>query len=441
MGPYMGADSDPIPGVSFFDVPLGLPQDPAVHAALERISARVGEGISLDEVLDFVWGETAQVLPHDRIGLAFVEEDGARVACRWFRADYEAVAVGAGYSEGLAGSSLQKVLETGRARIIHDLQAYIERKPDSPSTAALLKEGVRSNLTLPLKVGERPVGFLFFSSRRPWAFTEPHARILLAVRDRIAQAVEKAWLIKRLSESKEAYFSMLGFIAHELKGPLASISARAESYVGGYAGPVDPKAEESLRGIVKIAGYMNGMVRDYLDLTRLETGEMRFVPKPGVRFVKETLQYAVESAMFWAQQRKSKVVLDVPKQEILLEADPDLLRILMANLVDNAVKYGFDNIEVRVSARVEGGSLVATVRNPGVGFSEEQAAQLFKRFSRLKQRGTEDRKGTGLGLYLCWYIAQKHGGRLSAASQPGQWAEFTLKLPNARLENGADLVE
>ena len=103
----------------------------------------------------------------------------------------------------------------------------------------------------------------------------------------------------------------------------------------------------------------------------------------------------------------------------------------MVNLLDNAVKYGSEHGEIRAAARVSNGRLVVTVRNAGVGFTREQGEKLFKRFVRLKQKGTEDRRGSGLGLYLCWYIVQLHGGSLAADSEPGQWAQFTLTLPGA----------
>lgn len=109
--------------------------------------------------------------------------------------------------------------------------------------------------------------------------------------------------------------------------------------------------------------------------------------------------------------------------------DMDLLRIVAVNLIDNGVKYGFDNITVQVNVAVEDGDVVMSVKNPGVGFTKEQARKLFQRFSRLKQKGTEDRRGTGLGLYLTWWIVQKHGGRISADSEPGKWAQFTVRLP------------
>jgi signal transduction histidine kinase len=112
-----------------------------------------------------------------------------------------------------------------------------------------------------------------------------------------------------------------------------------------------------------------------------------------------------------------------------LTGDLYLLRIVVVNLLDNAIKYGDENIEVQVKLAEEGGKLVFSVRNKGVGFDKEQAKKLFRRFSRLKQKGTEDRRGTGLGLYLTWWIVQKHGGRIEADSEPGQWAEFRVYLP------------
>lgn len=425
---------DPVPGVRYIDLsPEEGDLSAPARAALGRILEDVGAGRTIEETMSFVWKEAAALLPCDRMGLAFLDEDGTRVVSRWERAEYPLVALRIGYSAGLAGSSLAPILETGRARVIEDLEDYLRRRPESVSTKLLLREGVRSNLTLPLKVGERAVGFLFLSSRRPGVFDESHARLLLAVRNRLSQAVEKAWLLKCLSEAKEAYFSMLGFIAHEMKSPLAAIVARAETYLGGYLGPVDPKAGETLGSIVRVAGYMSNMVRDYLDLTRLENGELRYEPKEGQR-LSELLDFALESTAIWAAQRGSSVRVEGPAGETVLRGDPELLRILFLNLVDNAVKYGFDGAEVVVRVSVEGGRATVAVRNPGVGFTEEQAAKLFKRFSRLRQKGVEDRKGSGLGLYLCWWICQKHGGTLSASSEPGKWAEFSARLPFATLE-------
>jgi signal transduction histidine kinase len=152
-----------------------------------------------------------------------------------------------------------------------------------------------------------------------------------------------------------------------------------------------------------------------------------------VRFREEIVQFALETVAPHAERRGSRITLDLPAAEIVLRADPELLRVVCVNLLDNAVKYGFDAIEVKVTARVEEGRLVFSVRNAGIGFGVEQGQKLFQRFSRLRQKGTEDRRGTGLGLYIAWWIAEKHGGKLTARSEPGEWAEFTLILPGAKV--------
>lgn len=93
------------------------------------------------------------------------------------------------------------------------------------------------------------------------------------------------------------------------------------------------------------------------------------------------------------------------------------------------MKYGEENGEINIHYQTDNQKLTFKIRNTGVGFTPEQASQLFKRFSRLHQKGLEDRKGTGLGLYLTWWIIQKHRGHISALSEPGKWAEFYVELP------------
>ncbi|MFA6093608.1 MAG: GAF domain-containing sensor histidine kinase [Elusimicrobiota bacterium] len=418
------------PVVRYFDLPIE-DCETEIKSMLDRLASDVGAGRSLDDVLDFIWKQTASLLPRDRMGVAFIDDDGQRVVTRWGHAEYPDVLLKEGYSAGLARSSLARVLETGQARIIGDLEEYLRHSPGSESTRLLVNEGVRCSLTLPLKVADRAVGFIFLSSKKAHAFDEKHARLLLAVNKRMAQAVEKAWLIKSLSDKQEAYFSMLGFIAHELKSPLASIVARAQSYLGGYLGAPHAPAVETLSAVVRITGYMSDMVHDYLDLTRLESQEMRFSPRDGVRFKEDVLRSALELNGLWAGERNATIRVEAGEGDILLRADVELLRIVASNLINNAIKYGRMGGEVLVSARCDGDRLIFSVRNEGVGFTEEQSKNLFKRFSRLRQKGLEDRKGSGLGLYICWFAVQKHGGTVTAKSSPGEWAEFTVELPGA----------
>jgi signal transduction histidine kinase len=402
---------------------------PEITAALDTLRDSIGDSLELDGVMERVWEISKSVLPHDRVGLSFIDADGERVKAHYYKADYTDISLGDGYSDGLAGSSLQAIVEQKKARLIHDLEEYAKVNPQSASTRLLLAEGVRSNLTLPLNVEGREIGFLFFSSRRPNAFTEVHARVLLDVSRIISQTVEKVWRIRQLQERTNDYLSVLGFVSHEIKSPLASLITVGKTYLKGYMGDVDPTAEKTMGKMVRTAGYLVNMVNNYLDLSRLESGEMKFEPKEGVAFMDDVVSFAVDTVTARAEERGSRVDIRAEVDGIELFGDMDLLRIVAVNLLDNGVKYGFDNSTVQARVAIEDGQLVFSVRNPGVGFTKEQARKLFQRFSRLKQKGTEDRRGTGLGLYLTWWIVQKHGGRITADSEPGEWAEFTVRLP------------
>lgn len=415
-------------GVLFFP-PRGSGEPaPGEREALEAAARAAEAGRTLDEILERFWEATSGLLPRDRVSLAFLEEDGARLTTRYCKAAYEPLALDDGYSAGLAGSTLAALLERRQGRLIPDLEAYLAARPRSGSSRLLLKEGVASSLALPLLVGERPVGVLFLSSRTPRAFTAAQGRLLHELTLRLAPALEKAWIIRRLEQARANFHATLGFVSHELKSPLAGLISRGSAYLEGYLGPVDPRAGETVGAMVRGARHMLDMVHNYLDLSRLESGELALKLQDDVR-LSELLSAVVDLTAANAEQRGSKVALKLPDLEILLRADPELLQTALLNLVDNGLKYGREGTEVSVEAAVEEDHLVLTVENEGVGFTPEQAARLFRRFSRLRQPGTEGIRGSGLGLYLAWWVAQKHGGTIEAASEPGRWARFSVRIP------------
>jgi len=110
-------------------------------------------------------------------------------------------------------------------------------------------------------------------------------------------------------------------------------------------------------------------------------------------------------------------------------ADRSLLRIVYDNLLANAVKYGRPGGRIMLGARPGEKEVELWVQNEGEGIPADRIPQLFGKFSRLEEHKRQGTKGTGLGLYICRQIAQKHGGRIWAESEPGQWARFTIALP------------
>ena len=361
------------------------PPDPAIIAkgvsvgervTLDEVNRKVAAEESLESIIDFLFETTRTICRCDRIGLAFVEEDGQRLVSYYDVASYEPLLLDKGYTEDVAGSTLKKVIEKGVPRIIDDLEAYMH----------------------------------------------------LAIAERLSQAVEKVWRIKQLTDANNSYTETIGFVSHELKSPLAAIVMSGKVLTDDLLGKMEPKQHDMVGKMVRQAEMLLGLIREYLDLSRLEGGKMELHLEKGVDFREKIVEPTIESLAPQIEERKSKVELDVPKG-LAIGCDPGLLSIVVMNLVGNAVKYGNEGGTVKVKAAEGEGLLHVSVWNEGAGFTEEQKRALFKKFSRIKDPEPSKRKGTGLGLYTTWRLINMHGGKIWADSEKGKWADIAFRIP------------
>jgi diguanylate cyclase (GGDEF)-like protein len=171
--------------------------------ALVRLGESVNTGLLLGEVLDQIFESFRSIVPYDRIGCSMLEDEGCTVRAVWARSDVPAPKLRVGYAAPLAGSSLARIIETGRPRILNDLEQYLLDHPDSESTRLVVSDGVRSSLTCPLVALGKRVGFVFFSSNRPNAYSERHVELLMKVAGQISLVIEKSRLYAELLNTKE----------------------------------------------------------------------------------------------------------------------------------------------------------------------------------------------------------------------------------------------
>jgi transcriptional regulator with GAF, ATPase, and Fis domain len=130
----------------------------------------------------------------DRIAVGLLDEVGQSLRLAALRSDGDP-ALKVGYSDPIAGSTLEALLTNGRPRIINDLPSYLSNKPSSRSTRLMVREGMRANLSVPLLVAGRPFGFLFLSSRSVGAYCEAHAQLLARLAGPVAASLAKARLL------------------------------------------------------------------------------------------------------------------------------------------------------------------------------------------------------------------------------------------------------
>ncbi len=170
---------------------------------------------------------------------------------------------------------------------------------------------------------------------------------------------------QELQTTNRNYMEMLGFVAHELKNPLASATLSLYTVKDGYLGDMNPAQQRSLESVATSLDYFGEMIRNYLDLSRLEKGELR-INKTRVST--------------WAQPSSpghGRVGAGVPGNEdgggeshagyLELNADRDLLRVVYDNLLSNAVKYGREGGQVTLEASNSGGELQLSVIQRGCG--------------------------------------------------------------------------
>jgi len=403
---------------------------------LRTVNQKIAARPSLRAIVDYLFENTQALIPCDRIGLAFVDERGERVTSYYNRANYEPLYIDKDYSEALRQTSLSEVLRTGQPRIIGNLELYLEARPRSRSTRRLVQEGVRCNLTCPLSVEGRVVGFIFRSSRRTYTYRPRHIELQMAISERLSQAVEKAWRIEQLEEVNHAYTQMLAFVSHELKSPVASMVTDAELMSQGYLGDLTDVQLTKLDGMARKGRYLLGLVNEYLDLARVESGELTLDPTSHVNVNDQVIAEALELVAPHIEAHRVQLVTELPHAPLPeICCDATLLRIVLVNLLDNAVKYGNEDGTIRLKAEVtparqdSPAKLKISVWNLGPGFSQAEKNKLFRRFSRLDDPALKTRRGTGVGLYNAWRIIQLHKGRISANSKHGEWAEFSFEIP------------
>ena len=170
-----------------------------VYEILEQIQL----GKTLDEVFENIYAGLQDIVPHNRLGIALIDESsGNLVQCKT-KSNRE-ILLDNGFSAKIAGSSLERILNSGDARIIDDFKEILARRPTN-WTRLMVEEGMRSNLTLPLKVQGKPIGVVFFTSEKPRAFSEAHIGRLKPIAGQLSILIEKGDWTDKLAESNKRY--------------------------------------------------------------------------------------------------------------------------------------------------------------------------------------------------------------------------------------------
>ncbi|GGB49790.1 hypothetical protein GCM10011316_22380 [Roseibium aquae] len=164
----------------------------------QELSLEIGSELFAENVLERIYQTFHKLIPYDRIGCALLEDNGGKLRAFWAKADYRDLRISKNYSARMAGSSLEKILQTGQPRILNDLEAHLAQNPHSKATRIVVAEGINSSLTCPLIANGKPLGFLFFSSREKNTYRDLHHETFLQIAGQVSVIIEKSLLYQQL---------------------------------------------------------------------------------------------------------------------------------------------------------------------------------------------------------------------------------------------------
>ena len=214
----------------------------------------------------------------------------------------------------------------------------------------------------------------------------------------------------KLVEANQSYVHLISFVAHELKGMLASAVMNTYSVRDGFLGMVNFKQRKAIDSVARNLDYLTNIVRKFLNLGRIERGELS-VNKTRVVLWPDVFKVSLE-ALSLLVERRFLVVESEIDETLELQGDLDLLQIVANNLISNAIKYCQPRGRVTLTSSVQGDRVRIDVYNDSTPIPEAQMRKLFQKFSRLETEETRREKGTGLGLFITRQIVEAHGGTI-----------------------------
>ena len=303
----------------------------------------------------------------------------------------------------------------------------------------------RSQLVIPMIVGDLLLGVLDVQSEETNRFTNEDVRTYATLAAQIAVALQNANLyveqgatVERLRELDHLKSDFLANMSHELRTPLNSILGFTDVILLGIDGALTEQMQSDLTLIEKNGKHLLGLINDVLDMAKIESGRMRL----GIETFElhEVLQEAIDLTSSLAREKGIALEMHVENDKsIVISADRTRLRQVLLNLLGNAVKFTEEG-QVSVCAKMRKGRVRIEVKDTGLGIPRDKLEMIFESFSQVDTSTTRKVGGTGLGLPISRSLVEMHGGKVWAESPgiPGEGSTFIVELPHKSVEGNDD---
>jgi signal transduction histidine kinase len=236
-------------------------------------------------------------------------------------------------------------------------------------------------------------------------------------------------MAEALAAQRRAQMAFLAGIAHDLRNPLSVIKTAASLVAPDRPLPREDRLRQTMELVNRQIGRLDRMIADLLDTARIEAGRLELKVQPC------DLREVVTSVadLFVSAAPGREIVVTVPDLAVSVACDSQRLEQVLTNLISNALKYSSEGSVVRVELGMHDQEAVLTVRDQGLGLSDEERSHLFEPFRRVGP-SKESVPGAGLGLFTVRRIVEAHGGHIEVESATGQGSAFRVRLPVEAVE-------
>lgn len=236
--------------------------------------------------------------------------------------------------------------------------------------------------------------------------------LLQRLNDKVSALEAENIELKRANKSAN---ELVSIATHQIRAPLSAIQGYTSCILEGDYGEIPPKMQEPLNIIFKSTDTLGRTVNDFLDVSKIEQGEMRYYLKD---FDLADLVKEVANEMKLGIKHDGlELRLTIPDENFVIHSDKTKLKHVLINLIDNAHKYAKSGwVEVELT-RKQDNRILLSVKDSGIGIEPETIPELFKKFSRATDASKLNSRGTGLGLYIAKRIVEARHGRIWVESE------------------------